>query len=109
MKSSLSLALAICLLASELPAAAQSEMDWARLHTLAPGADIIVGVKDTSPRERYLVEIRDSDMTALNLTASTLPRGVVRALQDMVSSHAEYLASISRGEQLVTPTFRMGP
>lgn len=119
MKSALSLALMASLVGPALPVAAQDRMastdgpiasaatraavrvaadqqsetadlDWSRVRQLAPGAEVIVTLKDTPPVERYFVAADGSDLTVLNLTDPALHGAAMRELRDLASNHPEY-------------------
>ena len=116
MRSALSLALMICVLASELPVTAQdwvgtqASTDWSRMRKLTPGTEIVVTAKGAEPGQRYLVTTDDSELTVLNLTDPALPRDASKVLFDVASSHPEYFPAAREGRRFVfEKRVRVGP
>jgi hypothetical protein len=97
----------VCLVASALPAVAQSE--WSRVRNLAAGTEIIVTIAGAPPGQRFHVRTDDSQLTALNVTDPTLPRAAVRVLMDMLSHHPDYVASARRTGEFVDRDVRVSP
>jgi hypothetical protein len=67
--------------------------DWKRLQRLNPGARLKVTVGATAAVERYFVELNDSELIVLNLTAKNLPR---RQLLRMAADNPAWMAGTAK-------------
>ena len=78
-----------------------AESNWSRVRTLAPGTEIIVTVKGSTPARRYFIAADESGFTMLNLAAVGLQFTAARVLRDMASRHPEDLQAAQNLGQVV--------
>jgi hypothetical protein len=85
MRSAVSLALAICLAGSGVPAYAQPQSasflsNWGRVRTIVPGTRISVGIAGADEVQQYFLHATDDAITLLDLTNRDIPRAARRTL-----------------------------
>ena len=119
MKSTLSVVVITCLIASPLAGCAarrgprqidatfasgtEPASNWSRVSQLAPAVEISLTVKGSPPGTRYVVMANESVLVALNLTVPTLPATSVRVLRDMAATRPDDLVAAQK-----TRAFRQG-
>jgi len=81
--------------------AGSADLDWSRLHKLAPGTEIIMTVGGSQPEGRYVVRVDESGLTVLNVTSLPLPPAVKSVLRSVASSHPDYLSAAQQGGTFV--------
>ena len=112
MKSTLSVVVIACLIASPLAACAarrgprqidstfgsgtEPASNWSRVSQLAPAVEISLTVKGSPPGTRFFVMANESVLVALNLTFPTLPATSVRVLREMAATRPDYLVAAQR-------------
>jgi hypothetical protein len=69
------------------------ETMWKRVQRLDPGARVKVAVDGAAPVERYFVQINDSKLIVLNLSAPDLPR---RQLLNMAIDNPAWMAETGK-------------
>jgi len=69
------------------------ETMWKRVQRLDPGARVKVTVDGAAPVERYFVQINDSKLIVLNLSAPDLPR---RRLLNMAIDNPAWMAETGK-------------
>jgi hypothetical protein len=79
MRSSVSVALAICLVGPSVPAHAQPLSaslfsNWGRVRTIVPGTRISVGIAGADEVHQYFLDATDDAITILDLTNRDIPR-----------------------------------
>jgi len=79
MKSAVSVALAICLIGSSVPANAQPQnaaslSNWGRVRTIVSGTRISVGIAGADEVDQYFLDASDEAITFLDLTHRDVPR-----------------------------------
>jgi hypothetical protein len=67
--------------------------DWKRLQRLDPGARLKLTIGTAAAVERYFVQLNDSELIVLNLTAKNLPR---RQLLRMAADNPGWIANTSK-------------
>ena len=72
---------------------ASGEIQWKRVQRLDPGAKITVTVDGASPAERYFVQLGESELVVLNLSAADLPK---RQLVEMTRVNPEWMANAGK-------------
>jgi hypothetical protein len=85
MKSAVALTLAISLIGTSLPAAAQPLSaahlsNWGRVRTIVPGTRISIGIAGPDEVNQYFLDASDDAITLLDLTNRDLPRDARRTL-----------------------------
>src|SRR5262252_674530 len=85
MRSSVSVALAICLVGSCVPTHAQPLSasllsNWGRVRTIVPGTRISVGIAGADEVHQYFLDATDDAITLLDLTNRDIPREARRTL-----------------------------
>lgn len=79
-----------------IPGTGTLQMDdaaWKRLQRLDPGSRLKITVGNTAAVERYLVQLNESELIVLNLTAKKLPR---RQLLQMAADNPAWVAGTSK-------------
>ena len=139
MKSTLSLTLIVCLVASALPVTAQeqtetagplaramtretvrlaavqsggtpAESNWSRVRKLASGTEIILTVKGSPLVSRHFVVADDSDLSVLNVGDPALPTAARDVLRDVALTHPEFFQAAKKGGTFILgKSVRMGP
>jgi hypothetical protein len=95
MKSLTSIALAVCLVGTSVPASAQqpfgyysaSLSNWSRVRTIIPGTRISVGIAGPDEVEQYFLDATDEAITLLDLTNRDLPRDARRVVIRVAGIH----------------------
>jgi len=92
MKSAVSVALAICLVVSSVPASAQPQSaaslsNWGRVRTIVPGTRISVGIAGADEVQQYFLDATDDAITFLDLTNRDIARTVRRTLVRVAEIH----------------------
>lgn len=72
---------------------AGDDVQWKRVERLDPGARITVTVDGGAPSERYFVQLGDSEIVVLNLTAADLPK---RQLIEMAKDNPAWMAGTAK-------------
>ena len=124
MKSTLSITIIACLIASPLTGCAMSrgprqidatlnggtppESNWSRVGQLAPAAEIVIATKGSQPGSRHFVAADQSGLIVLNLTDPTLQGTSTRVLRDMAANHPEYFAAVQRAGTFRQDSVRIG-
>jgi hypothetical protein len=67
--------------------------DWKRLQRLDPGVRLKLTIGTAAAIERYFVQLNDSELIVLNLTAKNLPR---RQLLRMAADNPGWIANTSK-------------
>ena len=112
MKSVLSMAMRVCLIAVLLSGCATGrgprhindptysglalESNWSRVGQLAPAAELVVTTRGSQPRSRHFVMADEFALLVLNLAQPALPPGSRNVLRDMASQHPEYFAAVQK-------------
>ena len=84
---------------------AGDDVSWKRVQRLEPGAKITVTVDGGAPAERYFVQLSDSELVVLNLTAADLPK---RQLIEMARDNPGWMAGTSKSTYK-DASLRVGP
>jgi len=128
MKSILSLAVILALIASSIPVSAQQkalgpntvdlarkavrfaasqsseapqhEVDWEKFRDLKPGTEITVTRRDSQPSKRYMLAGNDSELTVLNVSDPALPPDATKTLRQIAATHPAWLANPQSGTTL---------
>jgi hypothetical protein len=124
MKSTLSVVLILCLIASpsagcatgrgprqidaDLAYSAPSTVSWSRVGEVSPGAEIVVTTKGSQPGRRYFVMADQSRLIALDLAEPTLPARSTRVLRAMAANHPEYFAALEKTGTFAQDNVRVG-
>ncbi len=82
---------------------------WERLRKLEPGTELEVTVRGVELGTRYFILADESGITALNVTAGTLPRRARGMLRDMASKNPKYFAVGAVFSASVNKNVRVGP
>jgi hypothetical protein len=69
------------------------ETMWKRVQRLDPGARVMITVANASPVERYYVQLNDTQLIVLNLSAPDLPK---RQLLKMAIDNPGWMADTSK-------------
>jgi len=112
LKSTLSVVVIVCLIASPLAGCAarrgprqidatfysgtEPTSNWLRVGQLAPAVEISLTVKGSPPGTRYFVMANESVLVALNLTVPTLPAASARVLREMAAMRPDYLVAAQK-------------
>jgi hypothetical protein len=85
MKSVVSLALAVCLVGTSVPANAQQLSgtylsNWGRVRSIVPGTRISIGIAGPDEVRQYFLDATDDAITLLDLTNRDLPREARRTV-----------------------------
>jgi hypothetical protein len=124
MKSSISLCVVMCLVASPFAACATTHgprqidealaysgspvLTWSRVGEIAAGAEIMVTTKNGQSGYRYFVMADRARLTVLNLTNPTLPAASIRILREMAAQHPENFVALDRTGTLAQNNVRLG-
>ena len=81
------------------------EAMWKRVERLDPGARVKVSVEGAPPVERYFVQVSDTRLIVLNLSAPDVPK---RQLLNMAVDHPEWMADTSK-TTFKDNSLRIGP
>jgi hypothetical protein len=87
---------AACIIASLFVAASASAGDdsqWKRVQRMDSGTRITVTVEGATPVERYLVQLTDTELVVLNLSAPDLPKG---HLLSMAKDKPDWMAGTAK-------------
>jgi hypothetical protein len=69
------------------------ESMWKRVERFDPGTRVKITVEGSEPEERYFVQLSDSEVVVLNLTAPNLPK---RQLLNMAIDNPAWIAGASK-------------
>jgi hypothetical protein len=89
--SAIGIVASLCVATSAL--AAGDDSPWKRVQRMDPGTRITVSVDGAAPAERYLVQLSDTELVVLNLSAPDLPK---RQLLNMAKDNPEWMAGTSK-------------
>jgi hypothetical protein len=125
LKSTLSIALVMCLIGAALPATAQEQRPsarplaeavareaarftrtsgqlgdsgWSRVGELEPGTELAVTVKGSPPSQQHFLAADDSSLTVLNAAAKDMSASVKQILIDTASDHPIYFVLAQQGK-----------
>jgi hypothetical protein len=73
--------------------AAGDDSQWKRVQRMDPGTRITVTVDGAAPAERYFVQLSDTELVVLNLSAPDVPKG---HLLSMAKDNPEWMAGTSK-------------
>lgn len=83
--------------------------DWSSVATIAPGNTIKVTLERGQPLTRNFVVADESELIALNVIGSPLPRPVTRRLRTLASDQPNELLRASHGQTVTEGRVRIGP
>lgn len=66
---------------------------WKRVQRLGPGSKVKVTVEGAQPAERYFVQVNDTDLVVLNLTAPDVPK---TRLLEMTRDNPDWMANAGK-------------
>ena len=73
--------------------AAGDDSQWKRVQRMDVGTKITVTVDSAAPAERYLVQLSDTELVVLNLSALDVPKG---RLLNMAKDNPEWMAGTAK-------------
>src|SRR5262249_6493842 len=124
MKSTISVCVAACLIASPFAGCATTRgprqinedltyrgspaLTWSRVGEIAPGAEIMVTTKNVESGRRYFVMADRSRLMVLNLTDPVLSAASTRVLRDMAAHRPEHFVALERAGAFAQDNVRIG-
>lgn len=82
--------------------------DWSRVLALPAATPVLMTVRGTEPRARWIVHVDDSSLTILDLSDPTVPGSAARALLTMAKDRPESLVALVRGGTFQRENVRIG-